>query len=68
VLPVTPLADEIIRDLRARTRGEHYLFIAQRNVRCDWRRCRRSSRDRRAHGRGLHRDGAVQAVRPPTHL
>ena len=33
VLPVTPLADEIIRDLRARHPGEHYLFIAQRNVR-----------------------------------
>ena len=33
VLPVTPLADEVIRDLRARHPSEHYLFIAQRNVR-----------------------------------
>jgi integrase len=33
VLPVTPLADEVIRDLQARHPSEHYLFIAQRNVR-----------------------------------
>jgi len=33
VLPVTPLADEVIRELRARHPGEYYLFIAQRNVR-----------------------------------